>query len=101
IGVIALVRSRVEPFTGKEVQLVTTFADQAVIAIENARLLGELRSRTDELARSGEELKALSEVGHAVSPTLDPRSVLVTVPDRAVALAGADAGVIFGSGGAG
>src|SRR5262249_34751067 len=65
IGVIGLARQRLEAFTDKEVGLVTTFADQAVIAIENARLLGELRERTDELAHSVEELKALAEVGQA------------------------------------
>ena len=72
-----------------------TFADQAVIAIENARLLNELRERTDELARSVEELKALSEVGQAVSSTLDFGAVLSTILDRSVTLAGSDAGAIF------
>jgi GAF domain-containing protein/HAMP domain-containing protein len=95
IGVIVLARQRVEPFTDKQIELVTTFADQAVIAIENARLLGELRERTDELARSVEELKVLGEVGRAVSSTLDLHSVLVTILNRSIALAGADAGVIF------
>jgi GAF domain-containing protein/anti-sigma regulatory factor (Ser/Thr protein kinase) len=95
IGVIAMARDRVEPFNDKEIALVTTFADQAVIAIENARLLGELRSRTDELARSVEELKALGEVGQEVSSSLDLRHVLVTVLNRSVSLTGSDAGVIF------
>ncbi|MGE5268520.1 MAG: GAF domain-containing protein [Thiohalocapsa sp.] len=95
IGVIGLARERVEAFTDKQIELVATFADQAVIAIENARLLGELRSRTDELARSVEELKALSEVGQAVSSTLELRAVLSTVLNRSVALADADAGAIF------
>src|SRR6266481_3702343 len=95
IGVIVLARTRVEPFNEKQIELVTTFADQAVIAIENARLLGELRARTDELARSVEELKALGEVGQEVSSTLDLRAVLVTILNRSVSLTGSDAGVIF------
>jgi GAF domain-containing protein/anti-sigma regulatory factor (Ser/Thr protein kinase) len=95
IGVICTARTTVEPFTEKQIELVRTFADQAVIAIENARLLNELRERTDELARSVEELKALGEVGQEVSSTLDLRHVLVTILNRSVSLTGSDAGVIF------
>jgi GAF domain-containing protein len=95
IGVIGLARRRVEAYTEKEIELVRTFADQAVIAMENARLLGELRERTNELARSVEELKALAEVGQEVSSTLDVGEVLSTILNRSVGLTGADAGVIF------
>src|SRR5262249_6543368 len=62
IGGLFLARSRVEPFTEKQIALVTTFADQAVIAIENARLFNELRARTTELGSSVAELKMLNEV---------------------------------------
>ena len=73
IGVITTWRREVRPFSDKQIALVKTFADQAVIAIENARLLQELQQRTRELVRSVEELKALGEVGRAVSSTLDLR----------------------------
>ena len=94
-GVIAIYRQEVRPFTDKQVAVVVNFANQAVIAIENARLLAEIRDRSAELARSVEELTTLREVGQAVSSTLDLATVLETIVKRAVALAGADSGAIF------
>ena len=72
-------RTEVRPFTDKQIALLKTFADQAVIAIENVRLFQELEARTRELARSVGELKALGEVGQAVSSTLDLQTVLSTI----------------------
>ena len=90
IGVIVIWGDEVQPFTDEQIDLVETFADQAVIAIENVRLFKELQARTRELGRSVDELKALSEVSGAVSSTLDLETVLTTIVSRAAQLAGAD-----------
>jgi signal transduction histidine kinase len=95
IGAIVLVRTEVQPFTDKQVVLLRTFADQAVIAIENVRLFQELQTRTRELARSVGELQALGEVGRAVSSTLDVETVLATVVSHANQLSGSDGGAIY------
>jgi GAF domain-containing protein/anti-sigma regulatory factor (Ser/Thr protein kinase) len=95
VGVIVLARQRVEPFSDKQIALVRTFADQAVIAIENARLFNELRARTDELGSSVAELKMLSEVAQAVSSTLDLKSVLSTILNASLGVTWANAGAIF------
>jgi signal transduction histidine kinase len=95
IGVIHIRRVEVRPFTDKQIALLKTFADQAVIAIENVRLFQELEARTRELAQSVEELKALGEVGQTVSSTLDLPTVLSTIVGHAVQLSGTDSGVIY------
>ena len=95
LGVIIIYELEVEPFTDKQIELLKTFADQAVIAIENVRLFQELQARTRELTRSVEQLKALGEVGRAVSSTLDLETVLTTIVSRAVQLPGTDGGAIY------
>ena len=95
IGALMLLRTEPQPFSEKQIELLETFADQAVIAIENARLVEELQSRSRDLARSVHELRALGEVGRAVSSTLDLKVVLKTIVDRAVELSGTDAGSIY------
>jgi hypothetical protein len=61
IGVLLLLRPTTRPFTGRQIELATTFADQAVIAIENARLLSELRERTEQLQAQSEEVAKLNQ----------------------------------------
>ncbi|MBI2555023.1 MAG: GAF domain-containing protein, partial [Candidatus Rokubacteria bacterium] len=95
IGVFALWRDEPKPFTDKQIDLVTTFADQAVIAIENVRLFQELQTRTRELGRSVEELQALGDVSQAVSSTLDLETVLNTIVARAIQLSATSGGVIY------
>jgi GAF domain-containing protein len=95
VGVIILHKLEVQPFTDKQIELVETFADQAVIAIENVRLFKELEARTQDLTRSVGELRALGEVGQAISSTLDLQTVLSTIVARATQLSGTDAGVIY------
>jgi signal transduction histidine kinase len=93
----ALIVARREPgrFSDAELELLKTFAAQAVIATENVRLFTELEARTAALTRSVEQLTALGEVGRAVSSTLDLETVLTTIVSRAVELSGLDGGVIF------
>src|SRR6202047_204161 len=95
IGVISMHRFAVRPFSDKQIELITTFSDQAVIAIENVRLLDELRQRTDQLGRSVGEVRALVEVSQAVNSTLDLETVLTTIVAKATQLSGTEAGAIY------
>ena len=95
IGAIAILRAETLPFTERQVALLETFADQAVIAIENVRLFNELQERTHELTRSVDELRALGEVGQAVSSSLDLETVLNTIIARAVEISSAHGGIIY------
>jgi signal transduction histidine kinase/CheY-like chemotaxis protein len=95
IGAIALFRREVALFSDRQIELVKTFADQAVIAIENARLFQELEARTRELTRSVHELQALGEVSQALSSTLDLETVLSTIVSRANQLAGTDSCTVY------
>ena len=95
LGMIVIYRLEVSPFTDKQIALVETFADQAAIAIENARLFDALRQRTDELGQSVGELRALGEVSQAVNSTLELETVLSTIVAKAVQLSGTEAGAIY------
>jgi signal transduction histidine kinase len=95
VGVLWIRRLEARPFSDQQVRLLESFADQAVIAIENARLFAELQARTAELTRSVARLTALFEVGQAVGGTLDLQRVLDAVVARAADLAGADGGAVY------
>src|SRR5262249_5279473 len=96
VGAIAIYRQEVRPFSEKQIDLVSNFASQAVIAIENVRLLTELRERTDELGQSVGELRALGEVSQAVNSTLELQTVLSTIVAKAVQLSDTEAGSTYG-----
>ncbi len=95
LGVLTIWQHEVRPFSDEQIALLQAFADQAVIAIENVRLFRELEARTTQLAQSVEQLRALSEVGEAVSSTLDLDTVLNTIVSHANQLAGMEGGAIY------
>ena len=95
IGAIGVSHHDVGAFSDQRVQLLTTFAEQAAIAIENVRLFKALEARSGELGRSVEQLTALGEVSQAVSATLDVETVLDTIVSRAAQLGDAEACAIY------
>jgi GAF domain-containing protein/CheY-like chemotaxis protein len=95
LGVIMIYRHEVRAFTDSQIALMETFADQAAIAIENARLLIELQARTAELTRSVQELQTLGEVSQALGASLDLDTVLQTIVSRAKQLVGTDGCTVY------
>ena len=96
IGVLSLTRSEVRPFTDKQIELVTTFTDQAVIAIENARLFEAEQQRTRELSESLEQQTATSKVPDVISRSaFDLQAVFETAAESSVKLCGADRAFIY------
>ena len=96
IGVLLLARSSVRPFTQKQIELVSTFADQAVIAIENVRLFDEVQARTAELSESLDQQTATAEILQTINKSPgDLTPVFDTMVESAMRLCQADYGHVY------
>ncbi|MEO7270214.1 MAG: response regulator [Knoellia sp.] len=92
VGALVLWRNEVRPFAEREMSIVAAFAGQAALAINEVRLVQQLQAGRAELARRVDQLEALSQVGDAVSSSLDADEVLATIVNHAVELSGTDGG---------
>jgi signal transduction histidine kinase/CheY-like chemotaxis protein len=95
VGVLSVFRTQVRPFSERAVEVLTTFAAQAALAIRTVDLVRALESRTDELGRKVTQLEALGAVGQAESFSLNLTEVLNTIITQAVQLSGTDGGSIY------
>jgi two-component system NtrC family sensor kinase len=95
VGAIVLARNTPGEFSATQVELLQTFAEQAVIAMSSSETFKELQRRTADLTRSVAELQALEEVLRAVNSSLELETVLSTIISRAVELSDADEGTIY------